>query len=177
MPGRLFGDSQQQEGENNQQAGRDINNTTINQYEDNISFDLVETENLIVDLYDISVEIGTQKDFTFDRMKIEDKNKLNDMEKYFEERIQRDIVYFKEITQVLQMNQDDFRERFEYIIGTIKGAILAIDNSDMLTPQKINTILGKFYKQDWGWKKKQKAERLIHFMYFYCFLGKKETGR
>lgn len=169
--------SQKQEGENNQQAGRDIHNTTINQYEDGISFDLVETENLILDLYDISVEIGEQEEFTFDRMKIEDKNKLNDMEQYFEERVRTDIVYFQEIRQVLYMNQDDFRDRFEYIIGTIKSAILAIDSSDKLTPQKINIIFGKFYKQDWDWKKKQKAERLIHFMYFYCFLGKKETGK
>lgn len=182
MLGDFFRGSQHQtqEGEQNQQAGRDINNnsTTIYQENDNISFDLVETENLITDLYEISVKIGHQEGFTYDRMtKIEDKNKLNEMEQYFEERIKADIVFFKEIQQVLYLNQEDFRDRFEYIIGTIKGAILAIDNSEKLTPQKVNLILGKFYKQTWDWKKKQRAERLVHFMYFYCFLGKKETGK
>lgn len=163
---------QTQEGQNNIQAGRDVN---VYNYNDNISFDLQETEQLIMDIYEISQKMEVaQVEFTYARMeKIEDKNKLNNMEEYFQSKIEKDIVYFDEIKQVLQLNEDDFRDRFEYIIGTIKGAILAIDDSEKLTPSKINLIFSKFYKTDWDWQKKQKAERLIHFMYFYCFLGKK----
>lgn len=172
----MFGNSgQQQEGEQNQQAGRDINNTTHNHYDDDISFDLVETEKIIIDLYELSKDIDTKEDFTYDRIKIEDKNTLNQMEDYFKAKIEEDIVYFKEIQQVLYLNDEDFTDRFQYIIRTIKGAIIAIDSKEDLTPVKINKIMGQFYKQDWDYEKKLKAERLIHFMYFSCFIGKKEV--
>lgn len=91
------------------------------------------------------------------------------MEEYFKSRIQKDIVYFDEIRQVLQFNEDDFRDRFEYIIGTIKGAILAIDGSEKLTPAKINLIFVDFYKTDWDWHKKLKAERLNSLYVFLLF--------
>ena len=164
-------------GTNNQQAGGDIHNTTVHNHTgDDVYFDLYETEKLIDDLYEISISIKSKASFTYDRMdKIEDKNKINQMVEYFESKIRNDIVYFQEFSQVLHANEDDFRERFEYIIGTIKGAILALDSQDILTPNKINKLLGIFYNQTWDWKKKQKAERLIHFMYFSCFLGRKET--
>lgn len=172
----MFGNSgQQQEGEQNQQAGRDINNTTHNHYDDDISFDLLETEKIIIDLYELSKDIDTKEDFTYDRIKIEDKNTLNQMEDYFKAKIEEDIVYFKEIQQVLYLNDEDFTDRFQYIIRTIKGAIIAIDSKEDLTPVKINKIMGQFYKQDWDYEKKLKAERLIHFMYFSCFIGKKEV--
>ena len=172
----MFGNSgQQQEGEQNQQAGRDINNTTHNHYDDDISLDLVETEKIIIDLYELSKDIDTKEDFTYDRIKIEDKNTLNQMEDYFKAKIEEDIVYFKEIQQVLYLNDEDFTDRFQYIIRTIKGAIIAIDSKEDLTPVKINKIMGQFYKQDWDYEKKLKAERLIHFMYFSCFIGKKEV--
>jgi len=172
----MFGNSgQQQEGEQNQQAGRDINNTTHKHYDDDISFDLVETEKIIIDLYELSKDIDTKEDFTYDRIKIEDKNTLNQMEDYFKAKIEEDIVYFKEIQQVLYLNDEDFTDRFQYIIRTIKGAIIAIDSKEDLTPVKINKIMGQFYKQGWDFKKKLKAERLIHFMYFSCFIGKKEV--
>lgn len=163
------------DGNNNQQAGRDINTITNNIFEDDVSFDLVETEKIIIELYELSKAIETKKDFTYDRIKIEDKNKQNQMEEYFSEKIEEDIVYFKEIQQVLYLNDEDFTDRFKYIIRTIRGAIIALDNKADLTPSKINKIIGQFYKQDWDYKKKLKAERLIHFMYFSCFIGKKES--
>lgn len=166
---------QQQDGQNNQQAGRDINTAIHNHFDDDISFDLAETEKIITDLYELSQTIDTQEDFTYDRIKIEDKNKLNQMEDYFKSKIEEDIVYFKGIQQVLYLNDEDFTDRFKYIIRTIKGAIIAIDSKEDLTPIKINRIMGQFYKQDWDFKKKLKAERLIHFMYFSCFIGKKEV--
>lgn len=172
----MFGNKgQQQEGEGNIQAGGDVIQTTNNFFEDDVSFDLVETEKIIIELYELSQTIETKEDFTFDRIKIEDKNKQNQMEEYFSEKIEEDIVYFKEIQQVLYLNDEDFTDRFKYIIRTIRGAIIALDNKADLTPAKINKIIGQFYKQDWDFKKKLKAERLIHFMYFSCFIGKKES--
>lgn len=172
----MFGkQNQEQSGKNNQQAGGDIRNTTHNHFDDDVSFDLIETENIIVDLYDLSKDIDTKENFTYDRIKIEDKNKQNQMEDYFTAKIEEDIVYFTEIQQVLYLNDGEFTDRFEYIIRTIKGAIIAIDSKEDLTPTKINKIIGQFYKQDWDYKKKLKAERLIHFMYFSCFIGKKRT--
>ncbi len=171
----LDNNGQKQDGQGNLQAGGDIHNTTHNHFDDDISFDLVETEKIIDDLYELSKDIDTKKDFTYDRIKIEDKNTLNQMEDYFRAKIEEDIVYFKEIEQVLYLNDEDFTDRFQYIIRTIKGAIIAIDNKEDLTPVKTNKIMGQFYKQDWNYKKKRKAERLIHFMYFSCFIGKKEV--
>ncbi|MCT7570852.1 ABC-three component system protein [Aliarcobacter butzleri] len=169
-------DGQHQDGTNNQQANRDINNTTHNHFiDDDIGFDLVETEKTIDDLYEISQSLNERKTFNFDGINIDEKNKLNQMIDYFESIIKKEIVYFSEIKEVLEANDDDFRERFEYIIETIKGAIISIDNKEELTPQKINKIFEKFYKQDWDFKKKQRAKRLIHFMYFSCFIGKKEV--
>jgi len=172
MPSDL---EQKIDGDNNQQAGRDINTTINNFFEDDVSFDLVETEKIIIDLYELSKSIETKEDFTYNRIKIEDKNKQNKMEEYFAEKIEEDIVYFQEIKEVLYLNDEDFTDRFKYIIRTIKGAIIALDNKADLTPSKINKIISQFYKQDWDYKKKQKAERLIHFMYFSCFIGKKES--
>lgn len=173
----MFGNSgQRQKGEHNQQAGRDIHNTTNNIFEKEINFDLVETEKIIDDLYDIAQTVEAQEDFTIKRMDdISEKNKLNDMEGYFDSRIKEDIAYFGEIQEVLNQNEEDFIERFTYIIRTIKGAILAIDSREELTPVKIHKIMQKFYKQEWDVKKKTRAERLIHFMYFSCFIGKKEV--
>ncbi len=177
----MSGNEQNQSGIGNKQAGgdivgRDINNTTHNHFNDEVDFDLIETEKLIDDLYEISKKFNEKDDFSYKRMSdIDEKNRLNEMEKYFKELIEPDIVYFDEFNIVLKENEDDFRERFEYIIRTIKGAILAIDNREVLNPKKINKIFQKFYKQDWSFKKKQKAERLIHFMYFACFLGRKKV--
>lgn len=164
-----------QSGEGNQQAKRDINNITHIYNENDISFDYMETEKIIDDLYNIAKTFTKKEEFTFKRMKIEDKNKINKMEEYFESKIKQDIVYFAEIGRVLELNEDDFRERFKYIIGTIKGAILAIDNKEDLTPIKINMVFKIFYNQKWDVSKKLRAERLIHFMYFMCFIGKKKT--
>lgn len=164
---------QNQNGTKNQQAGRDINTTTYN-YADADSFDLVETEIIIDDLHSISKNISTKQKITFEKMKIEEKNKINNMESYFNSIIKKDIVYFSEIMKVLRENDNDFQERFKYIIETIKGAILAIDSKEELTPEKINEIFKTFYKQDWDYTKKIRAKRLIHFMYFTCFLGKKK---
>ncbi|MCX6077680.1 MAG: hypothetical protein NTW78_12460 [Campylobacterales bacterium] len=172
----LDNNGQRQDGQGNQQAGGNINNTTHNHFDDAVSFDLVETEKIITDLYELSENIETKADFTYDRIKIEDKNKQNQMEDYFRAKIEEDIVYFKEIQQVLYLNDEDFTDRFKYIIRTIKGAIIAIDSKEDLTPIKINKIMGQFYKQGWDYKKKLKAERLIHFMYFSCFIGKKEVS-
>jgi len=172
----MFGNKgQEQGGKHNKQAGRDIHDITHNHFDDDISFDLVETEKIIIDLYELSEKIETKADFTYDRIKIEDKNKQNFMEDYFKAKIEEDIVYFKEIQEVLYLNDEDFIDRFTYIIRTIRGAIIAIDNKEDLTPGKINKIMNQFYKQDWNFKKKLKAERLIHFMYFSCFIGKKEV--
>jgi len=168
----MFGNKgQQQEGSHNQQAGRDIHN----HFDEELGFDLVETETIIDDLYEISNTIETKKDYTYDRMNIDEKNKLNQMSDYFDSIIKKEIAYFGEIKEVLEENDDDFRERFEYIIETIKGAIISIDNQEELTPHKINKIFERFYKQEWDFKKKQRAKRLIHFMYFSCFLGRKEV--
>lgn len=173
----MFGNNgQQQEGKNNQQAGRDINQTTHNHFGDDVSFDFTETEKIIIDLYELSKHIDTKEDFSYDRIKIEDKNKQNKMEDYFKAKIEEDIVYFQEIQDVLHMNDEDFIDRFQYIIRTVRGAIIAIDSKEDLTPLKINKIMGQFYKQDWDYKKKLKAERLIHFMYFSCYIGKKEVS-
>ena len=99
---------------------------------------------------------------------------FNQMEKYFDTVMKQDIVYFNEILTVLRSNEEDFYERFKYIITTVRGAILAIDNKEELTPSKINQILKIFYKQDWSFDKKIKASRLIYFMYFFCLIGKKK---
>ncbi|WP_415397348.1 ABC-three component system protein [Sulfurimonas sp. CS5] len=172
----MFNNSgQKQDGKGNIQAKGNVTQTNINFFEDDVSFDLVETEKIIIELYELSQTIETKEDFTYDRIKIEDKNKQNQMEEYFSEKIEEDIVYFKEIQQVLYLNDEDFTDRFKYIIRTIRGAIIALDNKADLTPSKINKIIGQFYKQDWDFKKKLKAERLIHFMYFSCFIGKKES--
>lgn len=166
---------QKQDGEHNQQAGRDIHNTTHNHFDDDIGFDLVETEKTIDDLYEISKTMPDKKTYDYLGMIIDEKNKLNQMTEYFNTVIKKELVYFSEIKEVLESNDDEFRERFEYIIETIKGAIISIDSKEELTPQKINKILERFYKQDWDFKKKQRAKRLIYFMYFSCFLGKKEV--
>ena len=167
------GTKQTQSGSNNQQAGESIYNTFIN--ENDIGFDLVEIEKIIEDLYEVSKSINTKQDFTIKRMeKIEDKNKINQMEKYFDTVMKQDIVYFNEILTVLRSNEEDFYERFKYIITTVRGAVLAIDNKEELTPSKINQILKIFYKQDWSFDKKIKASRLIYFMYFFCLIGKKK---
>lgn len=165
-------DGQKQSGNNNKQAGGNI--ITHNHYENADSFDLLETEKIIDDLHSISKTISTKQKTSFGKMKIEEKNKLNNMEEYFNSNIKKDIVYFSEIMKVLRENDNDFQERFKYIIETIKGAILAIDSKEELTPEKINGIFKTFYKQDWDYTKKIRARRLIHFMYFTCFLGKKE---
>ena len=171
----LDNNGQKQDGQGNLQAGGDIHNTTHNHFDDDISFDLVETEKTIDDLYEISQGVNTKESYSYKGMNIEEKNKLNQMTEYFSSVIQDEIVYFYEIKTVLESNDDDFRERFEYIIETIKGAIIAIDSKEELTPYKINKIFKKFYKQDWNIKKKIRARRLIHFMYFSCFIGKKEV--
>lgn len=163
---------QKQSGTNNQQAGRDINNYYLN---DEIGFDLLETEKIIDDLYEISRTVLEKKNYDYLGMNIDEKNKLNQMTEYFNTIIKKEIVYFTEIREVLESNDDEFRERFVYIIETIKGAIISIDGKEELTPQKINKIFEKFYKQNWDFKKKQKARILIYFMYFSCFLGKKEN--
>jgi len=169
-------DSQSQDGSNNQLAGGNINNTTNHYSDELVSFDLVETEKMIDDLYEAARGMDNREKIPSGRMDISEKNKLNGMEKYFEEQMRPHIVYFKEIDLVLHSNENDFQERFVYIVETIRGAILAVDEKVELTPFKINKIFEKFYKKDWGWAKKTRAVRLIHYMYFDCAIGKKEVG-
>lgn len=149
-------------------------NLVINNYPENSSmdFDLIEFESLINDMYSCCFN-KSGGGFDFVQIKIEEKNRINKLEFYFNEKIKKDIVYFKPLHEFILNSEDDFRAKVEYVAETIRSFVIE-DGTSELTQEKIQKIIKKFYEQKWNFKQKQYAIVFIHYLYFICLIGKKE---
>lgn len=161
-----------QEGRDNKQAGRDIN---IKEYHFNfpLDFDVFSFEELINEINDhLLVEDQVEKN-DFLQIDIEKKNRLNELELYFNEIIQEDVVYFNPLHTFIENNDENFRNKFKHVVRTIRSLVIG-DGNVQLTQDKIKKIMQNIYLQDWTYQKRQYALILIHYLYFVCLIGKKE---
>ena len=159
----------QKGGKGNQQASRDINNIYYNIKPD---FDIYNFSDLIDKMYEVFMKKQETKSLDFTQIDLEEKNKINGLKVYFDEIMKEDIVYFSPLKEFIDNSDDEFRERFEFVLKSIKRLTLEDDNKK-LSPEKINKIISSIDIQKWGIQKNKNAQIFIHYLYFACLIGDK----
>ena len=159
----------QKGGKGNQQASRDINNIYYNIKPD---FDIYNFSDLIDKMYEVFMKKQETKSLDFTQIDLEEKNKINGLKVYFDEIMKEDIVYFSPLKEFIDNSDDEFRERFEFVLKSIKRLTLEDDNKK-LSPEKINKIISSIDIQKWEIQKNKNAQIFIHYLYFACLIGDK----
>ncbi|EAK9882200.1 hypothetical protein IO418_001267 [Campylobacter lari] len=159
-------------GSGNQQAGRDIINFN---FVSNPDFDIYSFSELIDEMYEVFIKKQEVESLDFRRIDLEEKNKINELEVYFDEIMKDDIVYFYPLKEFIDDNNDDeFREKFQFVLKSIKKLTLE-DGDKKLTPIKINRIIKNIYPQKWQIQKNNNAQIFVHYLYFACLIGDKNA--
>lgn len=109
------------------------------------------------------------------RITLEEKNIINNIQEYFESHIKKDIKYFETIHNSLREDiNEDIKITFEIIIDNINAIVFSYDGNSMLNSRKIANIIHNLSKIEGDKYVRFNAVRIIHFMYYYCCIGKKE---
>ena len=160
-----------QGGHHNRQAGGDMYEYHHHYYY-LPDFNVIHFGSLIEEMYDHFVkEVGTE-DLIFTQMNLEEKNRLNELETYFNQIMKEDIVYFSSLRDFVANADSEFIEKFNLVAKSIKRLVLE-DGDEKLTPSKINRIVRHIDTQGWNIQKTNNAYILVHYLYFRCLIGEK----
>ena len=101
---------------------------------------------------------------------IEDKNKKNDLETFYDKFIKK---YENEMDILFNFfSNEEMIEEIEIASENIRIAIYSISKSEKLTPKIFNEILQKHTKILNDNEDKKLMRLMIFFLYRYCFIGK-----
>lgn len=152
-------------------AARDINKITINNHCKD-DFQVNALFELMFKLFD-SIEERNEELIDIKAIELQDKNKINNLESYFNEFIVDTIKYHDSIEQIIQNLDDDDRDKFKVILKSLKHFIYSEDDSRILTSQKFQNIFKNFYNKGIPTSLEEYLETFIYYLYCSCHIGEK----
>lgn len=151
----------------------DLNHIPFDFSEDEIKDIITEFGNQLPKLKDILKEQVDKVKFDFDRIKIEEKNKKNDLSKeYFENEIlSHSLQDFEKIQTFLSNPRNESLKEQYFDITTELRNIIQVKRSNFALFEEVFIFIYKKICDGSDIKGKRHVYTLLHFMYYECLIG------